>query len=1496
MEKEELQNTSPFWKALHEPKTTPTNKINISQNTTHYNTGIGNSKYDKRFVWGVDTGDNDVQTNIEDYRSKNQPWVNKVGAGLARVGLKVGTELAKMPGFIGGAIVAPFAEEGEGWETFVNNSWVKALNNFNEEINDEYLPVYVKKAVKEGNLIDNVFSLDFWATEGADGIGYIVSMMAPGAILKGLGVGNKLSKIPGLAGKVSGQKLDVISATVANTMFESAAEAGNAMENFEKDLQSKLQSGQISQEQYEEMQLQKARLGRDIFIANTAILLGPNALQANMLWGRSVNKTAAKLFDGEGKLLQNVINPKWYSKVGNRLGDIGKATASEGLWEEGMQMTVENMFTKSAEKGQLKDGFLGIFNDFNLGELSDAYLNTISSTEGQKAMFLGAFLGGGMQAYQGGKQDIKDRKATQSLLDIANTSIDSYNKALTENIYNEDGSINTSKVRSKVAALQNLDTLDELYQNALAKSDFEALEELRDIAGSQLAFGFITNDQLGLEVLRKHLEESSQLDEVLQKEQDLGNKVTKKDIVERVMEKATVMEKAYSNFQKFAPSLYNPTVNNDKLTEEEKQSKVQEFRNILAQNYLTNKVVKDIYDKKIKELEKDRIQILRDLDIQENLQIDDELLTPLQESDERLKKITEDLKDLKEEFQNIDKVDKSFWNKDRIQKDFDKYTKEIEKDEKNSTPEKLEEYESVLNEIKELETEKDVENYKKNLKKEHLSNPVVLEKLSEQLNNIQEALKLKEIAEETTIIEEDENQFELDEVIGTVNTDTDTLSATEISIVTGLETIQTSEKSELEEDNDLNSFLNLKENTNPEHSDENQGAARIISTYKDTNEAIPGLESFVEYEKESRDKTEDKVTFDLGNLTDQKQDQKLKQILDKLKNEKLNDKEIEFLENYLPIKVTLSNGKKSAFSFIDSMSHPNPDIVARETLPLRKAIIASIINNNGSFEGIEGKIDKQFTGTLKIGEQNNTILDLDVFKDMSEKQKIDYFKKNTIYVGNKGEIKYTATGLPIHNFELKAKSKGEVFLLIPMINGKQFPLKLNTNKLSEEKASATLNLIILRSRLLSQKQDMTFEELQDYIDNNELQSIQPEFDFIKRNTDTIDQTLERLINLVVHSQNTNAKTRLELKPNGVLLLGELLHTFNEKLPQFDDKVKHYYYTNDILENLSEVQRQSLIQYLQYKRHNVLITKDDDFTFNNDSYIKYLLGTETGYPILSTNAVTNEPTFQGYSNIYLKQSVTNKSVKKETLSENVKPNNEVENILESLNYGTEISTVKSDIEAKEAEIEKLEKDKQEVLRQNLSKTDFAVSLFPAFSQSNMSQGGGAYVEINFGKNNIFRPDTYLTPSALNKQYPTITDGKATIEGEMTDGTKIALPWNQLKDLLNSIKSVNTKGEVVYEFNKDKINAKYDTQIAQKQAELKALKQSSLINIQPTTVISTNSMLESFNKLSEEQQVDVLMTLSEKLNKPIDSLTGSLSEVFTEMTKGVAENKIKKICAF
>src|SRR5690554_3018444 len=167
--------------------------------------------------------------SVNEIQADRQSGWSKARSGVGRIITKAGTELFKIPGVIGGIGAGTVGQIGDlitgedntdFMETAFNNSWIKTLSELNEEINEEYLPVYVRKAVQDGNLWANVTSIDFWATEGADGIGYIASMMFPGAALKALGAGNRLSKLPFLKGNVGAKQLDVVNATLANTILE----------------------------------------------------------------------------------------------------------------------------------------------------------------------------------------------------------------------------------------------------------------------------------------------------------------------------------------------------------------------------------------------------------------------------------------------------------------------------------------------------------------------------------------------------------------------------------------------------------------------------------------------------------------------------------------------------------------------------------------------------------------------------------------------------------------------------------------------------------------------------------------------------------------------------------------------------------------------------------------------------------------------------------------------------------------------------------------------------------------------------------------------------------------------------------------------------------------------------------------------------------------------------------------------------------------------------
>ena len=161
----------------------------LSANQVFAGQGVGESRYDKGYH-------SDLYSDLEDFRAKSQPGYVKAAAIVPRVAAKVSTELLKLPGYLGGAAMALGNEafgDGEGsMDLFVNNQWVQAIEGLEETINEDVLPVYVKKSVRDGNLLDNLTSIDFWATEGADGLAFMLAMFAPGAAVSKLGAGTKI--------------------------------------------------------------------------------------------------------------------------------------------------------------------------------------------------------------------------------------------------------------------------------------------------------------------------------------------------------------------------------------------------------------------------------------------------------------------------------------------------------------------------------------------------------------------------------------------------------------------------------------------------------------------------------------------------------------------------------------------------------------------------------------------------------------------------------------------------------------------------------------------------------------------------------------------------------------------------------------------------------------------------------------------------------------------------------------------------------------------------------------------------------------------------------------------------------------------------------------------------------------------------------------------------------------------------------------------------------
>lgn len=1186
---------------------------NELSNNVYYNTGFGDSKYDKDFNFDSQFDQQDPLGSINENRAQLQPWYEKSLSGVGRVLVKATSEIAKMPGVLGGLAAAPFAKEGEGWETAFNNQWIKSINEVNENINTEVLPVYVKKAVSEGNLWDNISSIDFWATEGADGIGYIASMLAPGAIIKSLNVGNKvlgatskgLSIVNGerkLAGAtqaltemgVTANNIDLVAITLANTLFESSAEAGSAMENFQKEIDLQLENNEISQEKYNELLQQKGKLGRDIFVSNVGILLVPNAIQSKMIWGKGVTK----------KLIQS-STPSLKTKALSRLKNVGVATASEGFLEEGTQSTVETMFTESAKKGQLTDSFS---KDFTLGELADSYLDMLSTTEGQKAIFLGAVLGGGMYTYQGVKNDKVRRKNTNDALSLAEEKVNSFN-----NIYDNDPYIRDEnneivldennkpiydpvKISKITKALNLTEEKNKLFEQAIQEGNSQLIEELRNNAVNQLIIPFINKGELGIDALKQHLEKSN-----VEKTEENN------ELVSEIIQKAEYLQKQYEAYKDFNNSLID--LKNENATEED----YVEFNNMLADLYLNYKLEEYDERKKLISLNTQKNQIVEELKINDQILSENSVENNKPRKDPRIDQIDKEIKNSKKKLKEIDSIINDFiWNSEDINKMFNNrviLNKNIREADNENNEEALQ---SEINEVTNANTVEEID-------KVQTVNPLVKEKKEEKKEVLQDEKNQLQENQRKSAIEEELGEAIPDEIADNfTNLDFGEQSEkestkipeekyTEITAVEGSEF--TDELTPTEGVN--NSLEELKTISNGE-IDSDKGV-KVVSTDFSTGEPLDFIKeqfpNYIEYEREPVNKKNRQVGFEINQNPGDVSPEVYKSL------ELFNNKDfsnMSFLFNYLPINVKFTD---TVLAPIETMRRNGE--IDKSTELLRIEIINEL-SKGKDIETLRGSVQDQYKGLLKIDSSTaeNDILELD-----SVKSNLKFVRDNLYVVDSFGQLQNIMNPKQTVMFKnpftensnrVKENAKGEIYLMIPQANGKDFPLKLNIKKVSVNEADVLFEMykeILKNTASFSTTLSNINEELKSQI----LKDLSEELNVIGGVINDIK--LEEIIDLMIYGKTSNPKSQIRIN-NNIL-----------------------YYGNQIADITNiEASKDKIIQFLtNEKRHQIKISpkeKTDNLKTNIQSnsadYLKYLLNNR----ILSTNAIVKEPTFQGYTNIYL----------------------------------------------------------------------------------------------------------------------------------------------------------------------------------------------------------------------------------------------------------------------
>jgi len=778
-------------------------KHNIS-NTTRaaesfhgYNTGLGESKYDTGLTWGTNIDENDISGSINEYRAQEQSGAAQLGLGLLRATSKAAQEVAKLPGIIAGAGLATIENTGD-WisgkdehsfiDTTFNNSWIKTIDEIGEKINTDVLPVYTAKAVKEGNLWDNISSTSFWATDGADGLGFILGMMAPGAIFEYAGLGGKLisaasqsqrlAKITAMSGKaeqavnalktmgITGKRIDSGLAVMGNTIFEAGAEAKSVGDDLDRkkdefiqnypaqklkklqELDARKKNGEINIDEYKRLsdeisnktaedsfKEQRALAMRNTFVSNVGILLGPNAMMHKAVWGKAAQrfeKTAEQGIKGVAK------------RVGKSAERVGKAFAAEGFFEEGSQTSVEKMYGNKAMQGSLgKEGLSGFIDDFNPDDFAKEYVNTLSTTEGQKAIFLGGALGGPMMSYQGRKEDVANRKRTNEVLDGVDKQITHFNNIFDNDIYqkNEDGSFKYKKDD------QGNDTTERLFDNkAVAKMakdlnyteqqsamfDFavkmgntDVVEKLKQDAIFNLVLPSIHNGEMGIQALEQQLKENSKFQELVERDAKADNKDKTKEFVQQTLETAKYLQKQNEKFGDFSRDvidLTHPTAT---------QAQKDEFLNKLNASYLNSKHQLRQNETKLKALEDKRQAIFDELGVdplydpeaefptakmKTGIVSDEDLMQragktkAALESNELLKKTNDEYNDLKKEIENHKKDISEIWQgKDKIAGAFNDFVTKDDKATEDTSDEKVAQADQLITDISNAQSNEELD-------------------------------------------------------------------------------------------------------------------------------------------------------------------------------------------------------------------------------------------------------------------------------------------------------------------------------------------------------------------------------------------------------------------------------------------------------------------------------------------------------------------------------------------------------------------------------------------------------------------------------------------------------------------------------------------------------------------------------------------------------------------------------------------------------------------
>ena len=355
----------------------------------------------------------------EELRAQDQTVAEMLGKGAGRFALTTLTKTLEGIGFVG---ALPSALANWDLNKAVDNSFSEWFSELEEDIKEDLLPIYKTRKYLEGNILQQAGTLGFWMDDVVDGLAFFTSawLGAKGinVAAKGLKGYTALAKLfsktskaslVGKApigtqplGKAIAAEADLLTMSVGNSYVEAMFEA--------KDVKDNLISQGLSNEE-----ASKAAMGT--FGWNMLALMPSNYVTNSFLF--------RKIKPGKGRLIKEVdeagnvktaVKPYTFkNKAADFAKGAGTSVASEGPYEENIQLAIQNYFQDRA-KGIEKEGQLeGI-----LQNMADNFF----TDEGQKSIFLGSVIGlipGGIGGVRQSMGEVENEKGLSLLI---NTTLD----------------------------------------------------------------------------------------------------------------------------------------------------------------------------------------------------------------------------------------------------------------------------------------------------------------------------------------------------------------------------------------------------------------------------------------------------------------------------------------------------------------------------------------------------------------------------------------------------------------------------------------------------------------------------------------------------------------------------------------------------------------------------------------------------------------------------------------------------------------------------------------------------------------------------------------------------------------------------------------------------------------------------------------------------------------------------------------------------------------